>query len=84
MVLVQRFSKVEQFGSTGSLLVQSLLVCPSPRAPAVEMVFIALGSVRAAEDESGFLAASVSEHLPCSGATEPNALPHPTFLPVQG
>lgn len=47
------------------------------------MVFIALGSVRAAEDESGFLAASVSKHLPCSGAIEPNSLPHPTFLPVQ-
>lgn len=48
------------------------------------MVFIAVGSARAAEDESGFPAASVSEPLPCSGAGEHNALPHPTFLPVQG
>lgn len=63
---------------------RSLLACCSPRTPAVEMVFIAVGSARAAEDESGFPAASVSEPLPCSGAGEHNALPHPTFLPVQG
>lgn len=83
MGLVQLFGEVEQSGLTSSRLVQSLLACCSPRTPAVEMVFIALGSVRAAEDESGFLAASVNKRLPCSGAIEPNSLPHPTFLPVQ-
>lgn len=84
MVLVQLFRYVEQYGSAHSCLVQSLLACSSPRTPAVELVFIALGSARAAEDESSFLAASVNEHLPCAGAIEPNSLPHPTFLPVQG
>lgn len=71
-------------GWAGSCLLQSLLACCSPRTPAGQLVFIAPGSVRAAEDESGFPAASGSGSWPCSGAAEPPSLPQPTFLPVHG
>lgn len=83
-VLVQLCGWLELCGSACSHLMHSLPACCSPRMPAAVLVFIAVGSAGAAEDESSFPAASVSQPLPRSGAAEHNALPHPTFLPVQG
>lgn len=84
VLLVQLCGWLELCGSARSHLLHSLPACCSPRMPAAVLVFIAVGSARAAEDESSFPAASVSQPLPRSGAAEHNALPHPTFLPVQG